>query len=103
MKAGIVQAHVFVGENEEYIVAWTYPPKNASIRLSELEISPSEVVRVLDADGTPLPLKGGEVLATPDPIHFKRVGFMCSAPERRSVASCSSLLSFQRLLHPLCE
>jgi len=53
--AGIVQAHMFVGEDEECIVAWTYPPRNASIKLSELRISPSKVVKILNAAGVPLP------------------------------------------------
>ncbi len=53
--AGIVQAHMFVGEDEECMVAWTYPPRNASIKLSELGISPSKIVKILNAAGVLLP------------------------------------------------
>lgn len=68
--AGVVKAHVFAGVGEKCIVAWTYPPKSARVKVSKLGVAPPEVKKVVNAVGTPLPMEGDEILLTQDPIYI---------------------------------
>ena len=64
-----IQVSRFADAREECAVVWAYPAATRTVPLASLHIAPSRVIRVLDLLGRPVPIQGGRLPVTGDPVY----------------------------------